>query len=261
MSPLLDTYCRWLTSWGASERTIGCRREYLARHLASHPAGATQAELIDHLANYSGWTAYTYYSHLSSFYGWAVDSGAMETNPMRGMRRPRHPRQRPRPLTADEAQRALEAATGNARAFLILAMRAGLRAHEIAKIRGEDVTADAIYVTGKGGKTAMIPTHPHVWELAQHYPRRGPWFPGRAKGAPSITPHAVSVSVARLFTRLGIDGSVHRCRHYYGTTLLRGGANLRVVQTLMRHDSLATTAGYLGVDEDERRTAILGLVA
>ncbi len=64
-----------------------------------------------------------------------------------------------------------------------------------------------------------------------------------------------------LFRRLGIDGSSHRCRHYFATQLLRGGTSVRVVQTLMRHSSLATTAAYLAVDEDERSAAVSALVA
>lgn len=47
----------------------------------------------------------------------------------------------------------------------------------------------------------------------------------------------------------------------YGTNLLRGGANIRVVQELMRHESLATTAGYLQVEESERVEAIRRLSA
>jgi site-specific recombinase XerD len=60
----------------------------------------------------------------------------------------------------------------------------------------------------------------------------------------------------RLFDSLGIAGSIHRARHSYATTLLRAGANVRVVQTLMRHSSLATTAAHCAVDEDERAAAI-----
>lgn len=71
----------------------------------------------------------------------------------------------------------------------------------------------------------------------------------------------VTRAVRILFDELGIEGATHRTRHSYGTALLRGGANIRVVQELMRHSSLATTAAYLGVDEDERRRAIALLAA
>ena len=60
---------------------------------------------------------------------------------------------------------------------------------------------------------------------------------------------------------VGLPGSIHRFRATYGTNLLRNGENLRVVQELMRHASLATTQHYLGVSEDEKRDAIGRLAA
>jgi integrase/recombinase XerD len=71
----------------------------------------------------------------------------------------------------------------------------------------------------------------------------------------------MTMRVSRHFTRLGIDGSSHRNRHLYGTELLRGGANLRVVQELMRHADLTTTVRYLGVDQEEKVAAIRRLSA
>ena len=59
----------------------------------------------------------------------------------------------------------------------------------------------------------------------------------------------------------GIEGSHHRCRHAYGTALLASGANLRVVQELMRHESVTSTQMYTRVTDDERRRAVERLVA
>jgi integrase/recombinase XerD len=67
--------------------------------------------------------------------------------------------------------------------------------------------------------------------------------------------------VTKLFASVGVEGSTHRARHAFGTNLLRKGANIRVVQELMRHESLATTAGYLRVEESERVEAIGALSA
>jgi len=71
----------------------------------------------------------------------------------------------------------------------------------------------------------------------------------------------ISTVTSRLFAANGIEGSIHRCRHTYATALLRSGVNIRVVQELMRHSSLASTQRYTAVDEDERRDAINRLVA
>jgi len=59
-----------------------------------------------------------------------------------------------------------------------------------------------------------------------------------------------------LFHDLDIAGSIHRCRHTYATRLLRAGTNIRIVQKLMRHSSLASTQVYTDVSEDEQRNAI-----
>lgn len=67
--------------------------------------------------------------------------------------------------------------------------------------------------------------------------------------------------ITRHFKAHGVEGSSHRNRHMYGTELLRTGANIRVVQELMRHASLETTVRYLGVNEDEKRAAIRRLIA
>ena len=48
-------------------------------------------------------------------------------------------------------------------------------------------------------------------------------------------------------------------RHFYGTELVRAGVNLRIVQTLMRHESLATTAIYTDVNQDQQRAGIAAL--
>ena len=72
-----------------------------------------------------------------------------------------------------------------------------------------------------------------------------------------MTPTRLSCRVTEHFRDHGVtEGSFHRCRHTFATRLLQAGVNLRVVQTLMRHDSLSTTAAYLGVLEDERSAAV-----
>lgn len=213
------------------------------------------------LGSYSGWTRRTYFNHLTSLFGWLHANEVIPEDPMVEIRRPPAPRPNPRPLTEDQLRRALSAATPRVRSYLLLGYLAGLRAFEIGKFHGSNITPTGIYVVGKGGQAHTIPTHPILWDLAQRYPRDGYWFPSQSPGHEHIRGSWVGQQVSRLFAELGIEGATHRARHTYGTQLLRGGANLRVVQDLMRHSSLATTALYLGVDEDERRAAINGLAA
>ncbi len=71
--------------------------------------------------------------------------------------------------------------------------------------------------------------------MAEQYPSRGVWFPGGWSGRAHVSTHQVTTRVSDLFRAAGIEhGSIHRCRHTFATQMLRNGANIRVVQTLMR---------------------------
>lgn len=268
VNEIVAEYGAWLNSW-ASVKTTKARttlaaalvREYGVKGLTATNIQAWLAgpSLTDPGKPRSRWTKATYHAHLKDFCAWLVATGHLQTNPMGDVHKPARPHSLPRPLSEAEVARALEVATGRTRDWILLALLSGLRAHEIAKIRGEDVTAEGIYVEGKGGVRASIPTHPDLWAMARRYPRVGYWFPGRGGGP--IGSHAVTVGVGKLFDDLGIEGSIHRCRHVYGTRLLRAGVNIRKVQRLMRHASLNTTAVYTAVDEDELREAINRLTA
>ena len=189
--------------------------------------------------------------------GAGCDLAKRDDDPTSSLRRPRQPRSQPRPLTADQAAALLADAAPRAHAYLTLALYAGLRAHEIAKIDGSDVTSEWLYVEGKGGQRAHVPTHPRVWALARDMPPSGPWFPSPKGG--SVDGDAVTHLVGRHMRKHGLSGSIHRARHTYASTLLRAGTNIRVVQTLMRHESITSTQAYTAVDEHERASAIAGL--
>ncbi len=255
-------YTTWLKIGGARERTIMQREKFrLSRLRDWGTLNVPDVQVRRWLGQFTGWTKCTYYGHLISLYDWAVEVGEVPTNLARSIDRPRSPRPKPRPLTRDEMDRALDGATGDLRTTLQLGLLAGLRAHEIAKFHGADITEHGIYVIGKGGQGAMVPTHPDLWTIAQGYPSDDWWFPSARTATGHVCPETVTRRVTAHFTALGIAGSSHRNRHGYGTQLLRNGVNLRVVQELMRHASLQTTALYLGVDEDEKVAAIRGLVA
>ena len=147
------------------------------------------------------------------------------------------------------------------RTMIILAAYAGLRAHEIAKIRGEDIDtrAGTITITGKGGRTDTLPAHALILQAAADHPRRGWWFPSPVNPGQPITAKNVGAVIAAALRRAGVNATAHQLRHRFATALLRSGADSRIVQTLMRHESLATTALYLAVDTDQQTTALNAL--
>ena len=254
---LLTEYANWMRSWNASKQTISARTILVRARLAEWGVeGFTAQTISDFLSSpkFGKWTRSTYYSHLKDFGAWLVATGRLDSNPVELVRSPQRPKSKPRPLSEEEVGRVLSVAQGPARHWILFAMLAGLRASEIAALRGEDIDESGVYVLGKGETKVTLPCHPDLWEIAQTYPREGYLWPGNDHG--HIPGQQISLSVGRLFRGMGIDGSVHRCRHVYGTRLLRSGANIRVVQKLMRHASLATTATYTAVDEDEMRDAV-----
>lgn len=255
----------WMRSWGAADRTIGERSTTIAAALPAwgDPRTVTSQQLVRWLGNpaFAQWTRITYFYHARSYFAWLLESNQISVDPTAGMKAPKQPNNRPHPLTDADVNAALATARGNLRAWLLIGLLAGLRAHEIAKLRGEDVDERTLFVVGKGRQEAMIPTHPDLWGLARHYPALGWWFPSPRSASGHVAPESISTAVTRHFRRLGIEGSIHRTRHTYGTRLLRSGVNIRVVQTLMRHESLSTTAKYTAVDEVELTAAIRGLVA
>lgn len=262
VSDLVAAFVTYMTTRGLSPRTVDARAMFARARLREWGTYAVDAALLDaYLAKYSGHTRRTYHDHCQAFFSWLVETERLASNPLNALPRPPTPRPRPRPLAREDAARSLLGASGHLRAFLLLGRYAGLRAFEVAKFRGEDIDAESLYVLGKGAKEEVLPTHPVLWDLAQSYPRRGFWFPSDRAPEGHIGSHWVTVQVSRHFAGLGITGASHRNRHLYGTELLRAGANVRVVQELMRHSDLATTIRYLGVDEEEKVAAIRKLSA
>jgi len=254
----------WLRANSCGNLTVKDRFTHLADFERSHPnfPHVTPVEIAMWIGRpgYAAWSRATYYGHLRSYFRYATECGLVPLDPMQQMRRPKPGKTVPRPLSQAQVTAVLAGATPDIRAWLTLGLYAGLRAYEIAKIRGEDVDLEQLYVFGKGEQSAYVPCHRLVWKLAETRPRYGWWFPTRS-AAGHVTSAAVSGRTSKLFTTYGIEGSIHRCRHTFATQLLRAGVNIRIVQTLMRHESLSSTQIYTAVDEVERRDAIALLMA
>ena len=146
------------------------------------------------------------------------------------------------------------------RAMVLLCAYQGFRISEAVAVKGEhiDLRRGTITVTGKGQVTAELPLSDVVRELSAEFPEAGYWFPS---GDGHVKANSASDTVGKAMRRAGVDGSAHSLRHYYGTQLLRRGANLRVVQELMRHASIQSTQIYTHVDDRRRRAGIELLAA
>jgi integrase/recombinase XerD len=247
---------------GLSPLTVKARRGAVLRaaSLAGvDTTGLQQMDVVrflsrDHL---SPWSKRIYFVHLRAWGDFLVTQGARADNPTDGLTTPRAPRQYPRPMSDAQLSQALAAAHPRTFAYLTLAAYAGLRACEVAAVLGEDV-GEFIVIGGKGNTVALVPTHPKVAALAATHPREGFWFPGVDHG--HVSAKAVSQTTTKLMKKIGIGASLHQARHWYGTNVLRtSGGNLRVAQELLRHASIATTAGYTFITSIERSDAIAAL--
>lgn len=261
-------YGEWCRAGGYAETTIQDRRELLMR--AEHDLGnldrATPQQLANWLAR-PGWspqTRATYYGHLHGYLLWALRGDRIQTDPMIHMIRPRVPKRSPRPAREEHYRELMRFAEERWRIAVTIARYSGLRAAEIARARREDVDEDDIRVLGKGGRVDMLPMHPEIWRQVKDRP------PGRlvlsVRDQP-YTPAGISHAFGTRARQLGVPVTLHMFRHLFATSLLRSkedggaGANLRIVQELCRHASVATTANYTQVTDRERRNAVFTLAA
>jgi integrase len=261
MTDLIHAHLAHIRAGGFAANTIEDRGKVLRRLNDELPMGldrATVEELAGWLAH-DAWTAQTratYYGHLRGYFTWACDplNPQLDYDPSASLIRPRVAPTVPRPTSDAEVAHALEHAADPWRRMVALAAYAGCRSFELAIIRREDVTPIQIIITGKGGKQRAVPTSPIVWRAVDGLPA-GRLHPGR-------TADNISTNAGIYLRHLGLAGvTLHRYRHWFATTLLRNGADLRTVQELMGHSSPATTAIYTQVSDEQRRTAIAALPA
>jgi len=171
----------------------------------------------------------------------------------------REPHKLPVVLSADEVVRFLQAVSGlKSRAALATAYAAGLRAAEVASLRVADIDSarGVIHVRhGKGGKDREAMLSPQLLGVLRTYWRLARpktfLFPGRDPDRP-IHPAALHTACRAAVEEAGLAKRVtlHALRHSFATHLLENGTDIRIIQVLLGHNSLLTTALYTHVSTD-----------
>jgi len=201
---------------------------------------------------------------LSAVKSWMVflrEEQVLAEDPACRVQSPKLPVRLPRALSMQDVQNLLEnGPQGKSfvrdRAALELLYGSGLRVAELVSLDWEDLDLQErwVRVTGKGDKERIVPVGRFAlaafdaWAL-ECSSRKGPLFPGI--GGNRMTVRTVTRIVDRAAKRCGLSGvTPHVLRHSFATHLLEGGANLRVLQELLGHESLLTTQRYLKISAD-----------
>lgn len=255
---------------GASKHTLAAYRSDLFR--AAESLGGLASASTDSVAQLgSRWselapsTVARRSAALRRFFGFLVDEGLRKDDPSSALPRPRIERPLPRILDADEVQRMFEAAEERAASgepgalrnltLLELLYGSGLRATELVSLPRNAVRASHpfLMVRGKGSKERLVPISTRAQSAVQrwldHVPAEAPWL------FPSGKSHLSRVRLFQIVRAMAADCGIapervspHVLRHAFATHLLSGGADLRVLQSLLGHADIATTQIYTHVD-------------
>lgn len=162
------------------------------------------------------------------------------------------PQKLPHFISVDEALsllRALDA--GVERTLTLLLYGGGLRISEACGLRWKDTVGDSqsLRVSGKGGRTRIVALPDLVWKSIQEMPRTGEFV---LSGVTSLSTRKAYEMIRQGGVKAGLMKPLHphALRHSYATHLLTSGADLRVLQELLGHRSLAATQRYTHLSLD-----------
>lgn len=264
----LRRYVAFLTSWGIRD-VPGVTDEAVGAYVVQLSASTHDDGLLYRPASMARML-----SSVRSFHRFELREGVTDRDPTVGVAPPRPARSLPRPLAVDEVTRLLEAPPADEpvglrdRAILEMLYGAGLRISELTGLDVDDLELEdgSVRVLGKGGKERDVPVGRYAREAATAYLARArPGF-ATAKSRAALflnqrggrlTRQGVSQLLGRHVRAAGIRRRVtpHTLRHSFATHLLEGGADVRVVQELLGHASVATTQIYTLVTKEHLREA------
>jgi integrase/recombinase XerC len=269
---------------GASQRTLTAYRRDVSGYLgflAGHwggPAGASALAAVS-TSDLRAWMAHERGRGLStrslsralsavkSFHFWLAEARGLPAPAVTATRGPRVKPRLPRPVAPDAARAliaTIEAQTlerwmqARDAAVATLLYGCGLRISEALGLREADAPLpDMLRIRGKGGRERLVPVLPVARAAVEHYRALVPFPPDPgaalfrgARGGP-LNPRHVQKVVAAARMQLGLPATAtpHAFRHSFATHLLEAGGDLRTIQELLGHASLATTQVYTGIDQ------------
>ena len=204
----------------------------------------------------------------------AVRERLVDADVARGVHPPAPPKRLPKSIPLEDVERLLAAAVRDDgplslrdRALLELLYGTGARISEAVGLAVDDLdrTAGSALLRGKGGKQRLVPVGSYALQAVEQYlVRARPTLAAAGRGSPMLLLNARGGPLTRqsawailrtVATLAGLPDSIspHTLRHSFATHLLDGGADVRVVQELLGHASVATTQLYTLVTVDRLR--------
>jgi integrase/recombinase XerD len=259
----LDGYAAFLAERGVAtpEGVEPAHVAAYARHLGSRSEGALVASSMARML-----------SSVRGFHRFLLGEGLVQTDVASDTKPPKLASRLPKAITIDQMGRVLAATDGDEpqqlrdKALLELLYATGARISEAVALNVDDVIdGDVVRLFGKGGKQRIVPVGSFARAAIDTYlVRARPGFSLRGTATPALFLGARGQRVSRqnawLIIRaaaeraeLGFEISPHTFRHSFATHLLQGGADVRVVQELLGHSSVATTQIYTQVTADTLR--------
>lgn len=273
----IEDFCRYLAEVrNLSANTVRAYRADLTAYLGwvrregVSPLRVSHRELRGYLgeltrAGYSARTVNRHLSALRGLYRWMVREGRSDSEAASALASPKTPRALPRAMTDAEVGALLATCEGEDpvslrdRSFLELMYATGARVSEMAGLSVGDVdfSQRQVHLFGKGSKERIVPVYEEALSRVARYLEHGRCelaargrAPGEAlflstRGNP-MSADALRTRFERRVAEAGLDTSLtpHAMRHAFATELVGGGADLRSVQELLGHESLATTQVY-----------------
>jgi integrase/recombinase XerD len=244
----------------------------------------TVSNFVEALHQESGLTASSAARSLAAVRGlhkFILMEGWSEKNPAATIRPPKLGRRLPKAISIDDVSRLLDAAGPEAgspsdidpiklrdRALLELLYATGARVSEVVNLDLDDlIDPTLVRLLGKGSKERVVPVGSYAQSSMQAYlTRTRPALATLGKATPALFLNQRGgrlsrqsawqiISDAAVAAKLGGEISPHTLRHSFATHLLEGGADVRVVQELLGHSSVATTQIYTLVTVDALRQA------
>ncbi len=240
-----------------------CFYDYLRKQGLSFK-GVSSSEIMNYLMEVSDClskrTQARILSSFNSFFSYMVSEGERKDNPASAIDAPKLGRYLPVVLSVEEVRSILDAAQSpRDKAMLEMLYGCGLRVSELCSLKISELYPDEMFVkvSGKGGKQRLVPMAPSVVQSVNEYLAIRPpskaacedvLFLNRFGSAISRVSVFKMVKNTALIAGVGKELSPHTFRHSFATHMIENGADLRVVQEMLGHESILTTEIYTHVD-------------